>query len=479
MKPLHTIFLFVTLLLLSCSGSSVGRPVRRAERVVAEADSLWRAGQAYGDSAQLAEAYRTLHAWRFFCPDEYAHSCYHYGRLLRSKDDPVAAMQCFINATHTRTRDYHILGRVYSNMGTLCHMASDFELSYDMYEKSANCFLSDHDTLSYNFVLNDMAYELAEQGDKDGCYAIIKKIANICPTDSALSAYCYLSQAQACFRCARYDSMIHYAHLSKHYLPDLLSSTLQLAQAYSLLGVKDSAIYYANIVYANSYSLFERNNALYILTNDDDTKDIGAIRQTAADRSDTQKLLEIRQGKLSQAVQLLEQDLHRMPDYRWLIAIITTILLISLIIWIYRTHQKKKHALLSQQLEDLANAYSDMQSEKVKRIEQTCKMLRQSDHLQTDLQWQDYDLLCDVVNKNFYMMASKLKATHLLNEREIRMCILVLIGGFTGKQLARWLYYAESGIRNLKNHTAHKLGTNSTKLREFLLKLAIDGYVKE
>ena len=76
-------------------------------------------GRTYSDSAELAQAYRTLHKRRAFYPDAYAHGCYHYGRLLREKDNPVAAMQVFINATHSRTRDYHILGRVYSNMGSI------------------------------------------------------------------------------------------------------------------------------------------------------------------------------------------------------------------------------------------------------------------------------------------------------------------------------------------------------------------------
>ena len=79
------------------------------------------------------------------------------------------------------------------------------------------------------------------------------------------------------------------------------------AQAYSNLGIGDSATYYAEKVLNASSSLGDINNALYILTNDDKTKDTDAIREIAASRSDTQKLLEIRQGRLSQAVQLLEQ----------------------------------------------------------------------------------------------------------------------------------------------------------------------------
>ena len=144
------------------------RAIHEAEAVVAQADSLWQAGKMYGidagDSLSLAQAYETLQEHSVFssqlsevCPfvpctsllRTYAHACYHYGKLLRAKDHPAEAMQAFINATHSRTRDYHILGRVYSNMGSISHLAGEFQLSYDMYEKSADMFIRNCDSTAY------------------------------------------------------------------------------------------------------------------------------------------------------------------------------------------------------------------------------------------------------------------------------------------------------------------------------------------
>ena len=107
-----------------CGCSS--RTFDEAQAVVAQADSLWHIGQIYGidegDNATLAQAYETLkkqsaasrqlsEVFPFVpCTSSlctYAHACYHYGRLLRQKDDPVSAMQVFIDATHSRTRDYY------------------------------------------------------------------------------------------------------------------------------------------------------------------------------------------------------------------------------------------------------------------------------------------------------------------------------------------------------------------------------------
>ena len=101
-------------------GSCSSRAIHEAEAVVAQADSLWQAGLMYGidagDSLSLAQAYKTLGdiplPFRTLLgvgsSDSYAHACYHYGKLLRAKDHPAEAMQAFINATHSRTRDYHI-----------------------------------------------------------------------------------------------------------------------------------------------------------------------------------------------------------------------------------------------------------------------------------------------------------------------------------------------------------------------------------
>ncbi len=128
---MHTksaILLILSALCFALPACSV-RALHEACNIVTTADSLRTAGQTYVDSAHLAEAYTTLGRWRWFYPDEYAHSCYYYGRLLREKENPVAAMKCFIAATHSRTSNYNLLGRVYSNMGGMCRQAEEYELA--------------------------------------------------------------------------------------------------------------------------------------------------------------------------------------------------------------------------------------------------------------------------------------------------------------------------------------------------------------
>ena len=320
-------------------------------RVVIQADSLWQAGKMYGmdagDSATLAQAYETLkdrhsslfsfvHGTSF--RQTYAHACYHYGKLLRAKGDPEEAMRCF------RTRDYHILGRVYSNMGSICHLAGEFQLSYDMYEKSADCFLADNDSLSYYFLLNDMAFEKAMLADKVCVFALTNTIEKEC-RDTEVFAKVLETKAELYLREAQYDSARYFAKELCRIHPSHPLGLLVQAQSFSFTGQKDSATYYAEKVLAYATDKSEIHNALYILTNDDERRDKNAIREVAAKRSDIQKQLKMMQSKLSKAVSLLEQDHPSKPDWTWLYAVIATVLIIGSCILLYVHKRRSQHKL--------------------------------------------------------------------------------------------------------------------------------------
>lgn len=448
------------------------RPLHETLHVVGEADSLWQQGQMYDDSTQLAQAYNTLHAWRAFYTDEYAHACYHYGKLLRAKEDPVSAMQVFINATHVRTHDYQILGRVYSNMGDICHLAGEFSLAYDMYELSGDWYLRNGDTLLYYYDLNNMAFELAEQKKKDSVFVLINRIETNC-TDIYVLTKLLETKAEAYLYSQQYDSVIYYTSQllrNGHQEP---TGLLSRAQAYSMLGLKDSAVYYANYILSVSSDPYDQCNALYILTNDDDTQSINQIREKAADRADTQKRIELRRSKLSQAVQLLEQDMNRKPDLKWIYAIITTIFIIGIVVYFYRRYQHRRHSLLSQKVEALSVAYSEIQSNKIVNIEHVSEMLRTSSDFTRELCWRDFNKMCVIADNHFYLLTSKLKQKQVLNEQEIRLCILILID-YNNIQIAKILSYAVSGVGKFKYRVAKKLGTDSKNLRKYLLYMAID-----
>ena len=490
----------ITLIWIVFLTACTPRAVREAESVVAQADSLRAEGRVYGidegDSTTLAQAYETLKKYsevsRQFseiCPFipctsslyTYAHACYHYGRLLREKDNPVEAMQVFINATHSRTHDYHILGRVYSNMGEMAHLASDFQLSYDMFERSGDMFLQSGDTMAYYYALNDMAFELAEQRRERETLSQLDEIEKYC-ADSNVKNKVLETKSILYLKCKQYDSALYYASelcsKSNHFPIAMLTK----AQIYSYQGVKDSAVYYAEQVLHCSSNLSDIHNALYILTNDDERKDKNAIRQTAAERSDVQLIIRTRKSKLAQATKLLEQDLTRKPDLRWVYAIIITLFVVGVSIFIYVYRKHKKQELLAQKLNILRQATTTMQERHdeletnylnnhqhiVEEINKKCLVLRNSDKIHTTLAWKNYHKMCSAVDKQFYLLASKLQSKNCLNETEIRLSVLTLLDcGYD--QMAELLYRSSTSIGTQKTRVAKKLGTSSKNLRQYLI----------
>jgi hypothetical protein len=384
----------------------------------------------------------------------------------------VEAMKVFIDATHSRTRDYRILGRVYSNIAEMCHLAGEYQLSYDMFAKCADCLLQNGDSSNYFYALNSMAFELAEQEKKDETLILLDSITRNC-NDKNVILKTWETKAEMYLNSCQYDSAI--VIVDSMLRSDYNSPTglLIKAQAFSFNGATDSAVYYAKKVLDTTRSLFDMNNALYILTHDDKSKNKNEIRQASADRSDIQKLIEIRHGKTTTAVQLLEQDLTRKPDLQWLYSMIGTLVLISFGLFFYVRKKHSKRELLSQQIEELENRNNNTIAQISAQIENNIALLSQSANLKEDLSWSDYNKLCRIVDLQFNLLATKLHKKQVLNETQIRLCVLVLLN-LRRVDIADTLPYAQNGIGKLKDQTSKLLGTTGKNLRLFLIKVAIE-----
>lgn len=472
-RQMHRKYYILYLLLLVCAFTACApRSIREAQSIVAQADSLRAEGCVYSDSAELALAYEALGQWQWFYADEYAHACYHYGRILREKEHPVEAMQCFINATHSRTRDYHILGRVYSNMGDIAHLAGNYPLSFEMYKHSGEMYLKNKDTLLYYYDLNNMAFELMEQGKKDEVFALLTTIEELCSDQDVLIKA--METKVVLYEIAQqHDSVIFYSSLLLNRGYKSSTVLLNRAKAYSFIGQKDSAVYYANMVLSLTDELYDKNNALYILTNDDKDKSREALKETASLRADIQKIIEDQRSATAQASQLLEQDLQRKPNLTWLYSVLATLVIIGTIIGVYVYKKHRQHILLSQQVDELEIKNVKRTEEMLKLIEEHCSMLRTSPNLKEDLCWKNYDKMCAIIDTQFNMLSTKLKNMRDLNEKSFRMCVLTLLN-VDRKTISEMLPYALNSVGKLKDDTAKSLGTTGKNLRTFLLKMTLE-----
>ena len=444
-------------MLTGCSS----RALHEAQDVVKTADSLRAEGVAYTDSMALAEAYNTLEKWQYLYPTDYARVCYYYGRLLRNNDDPVAAMQVFINGTHSHTRDYHILARTYSNMGSICHLANEFQLSYDMYSRSANMFLKNGDTLLYYYLLNDMAFELV---CLDSCEAAQVLLSRIQENRSDIFVRRDIVKTELHYfkHLHQYDTLIAYINSLPSYEGLESFTILSKAQAFYYLHCYDSAYYYAQQALHLTKSNFERDNAFYILIHCDSIYGGEGVYELTGERADVEKRIEIQHGKLSQATQLLGQDLSRKPDWRWWL-IATLIISFGIISFVSLQIWRRRKQMLEMRVETMANNHVD-------DIITSIKQHIDINDLNHTLHWKNYAAMKSDADLYVGSIVSKLEARKL-NEVEIRFCILTILD-MSLKQIADYLHYGyPSGIKTLKKRISNKLGTTPPNLKEYLFKM--------
>ena len=444
--------------------------IEDARHVVAEADSLRAVGTTYDDSLSIAEAAATLSHVRSLYPTDYAHANYYYGRLLRDHGDQPAAMLAFLRVIHSRTQDHAIKGRSYSNIANMCRLAAEHELAYDIYKLSAEEFLRIPDSIAYYYALNNMAFDLAEVKQPHGAISLTNIIESECSNENVLTKI-WETRADAYLMAEMYDSAIYCVRQLQARGNHEPTGYLFLAQAYDNLGISDSALHYARLVMEHSSYHGDKYNVLYILSHHDSTLSSDEILTLTSDREDLRfDEYEPEKVMLPQAVQLLEQDLNRKPDLKWLFAVILTLVIIGITISLYIKRKRRKHQLISQKIEDVQTAHH----EKVKNeIEIFCQSITDASSLKTTLCWNDFDKMCAIVNNRMFGLADKLKALGSLNEREIRLCILVVIGKFRDKEMAEILLYGGNSFRAMKSMVAKKIGTTGKNLRDFLLKMAI------
>ena len=506
MRRFVHILLLCLLLLAACRPLSpweAGHVMVEAERTVHEADSLKALGQPMDDSLRLAAAVSVFARpiTRLRHANGYARACYHYGCLLRRCGSYPEAMQAFLSATHSRTTDYVTLGRVYSNMGSMCHLEGDYQLSYAQFEKSASCFLRAGDSTAYCYALNDMAFELAELKQQEESFELLDRIL-LYRKDSLMMAGVFRTCAIACMNVEQYDSMLYYATLLQLYGSREATDILAKAQAFSYLQQHDSAVIYARQMLEVPHSMENRLNALYILSYDDTSISNDSLLSLTSERSDIQVILGEEQGVYSRAVQLLEQDMHHRPSYwQWLLWTVALVLIaasavLALYIIRHKRHQLQKEVVVSEQKKNrieeqlrislteqvrlaeqtrhLSAIRSDYQDSIMLQLEKNAMMLRECANPETYLHWKDFDLMCETANHLFFFLPDKLRQIRQLTQVEMKLCILVVIG-LSQEQIANTLPYARSSIGKLKNTTARKLGTNGRELRQFLLKVVVDG----
>ena len=386
---------------------------------------------------------------------EDAQAWYEQGRELRQADEPEQAMQSFLRAAHSGTEDEALLGRVWSNIANMCRQANEHHKAFQLYAVSAEHFAAANDTLAYAYALNNMAWEQAAMGHKDSAMLLISSAIQSYPrpplTDKIIE-----SRAAACLFAEEYDSVLFYTASSNN---DYL--LMLRAQAYSFLQIDDSAAYYARLLLPRTNALTSLDDLYYILSHNDATVDKELVRTLSSKRADVQKAIEARHVKLTQAILLLEQNTEE-QDHLALIFIALLVALFGLLLSIWALFVWRKHRLWHiEQTTQLQLRRNELMH--------TIQLLREAPDLRTEIAWEDFTELCRRIDKLFYGLASSLQEKGL-NEQDIRICLLVLLG-LSHKEVADMLNCSPKSIGKLKDITARKLSVSGGNLYDRLLEL--------
>ncbi len=398
----------------------------------------------YDDSLSLAQAYSTLDNWQCIFPDDYAHACYHYGRLLCAKDNYVDAMKVFIKATHSRTRDYYVLGRVYNNIGEVCHLAGEYQLSYDMYAKSADYFLQNGDSASYFYALSSMVYELAEQGKSEDAIYMMDSIAQSCK-----------------------DTILQYRLLET------------IANLYRKLNDQQTKSLYYNAILNTAVRGIAQKQS-------NTQQALSFLRETDTCSASSKQEIDTERQNAIEAIELLKEEINETSQRPYIYVGLSIVLFVCTgCILIYLQRKRKKHHRIIKELrqkeyvkEELTQTINSLSIRKKeqcdhmhKEIAQIASLVQSKEDMQAQLCWNNYSQMCIITNRRLYGIIDRL-APYALSEKEIRLCVLVLLQASTNK-MVDMIPYSHSGLGKFKYTTARKLGTTTTNLYYFLLNLLV------
>ncbi|MBR4563996.1 MAG: hypothetical protein IKO26_06075 [Paludibacteraceae bacterium] len=382
------------------------------------------------------------------CSSPSAEEYYQQGRHYRETDEPVEAVRSFLAATQCGSREYEYKGRSFSNIATMCRICERHETAYRYYQKSAEQFFRMNDSLRIAHALNNMAWELAVMGRKDTATLLADSAEHMCPAAS-LFAKTAETRAAACLYAGEYDSVLLYTQKIPMESRDSVYFEILRAQAFVFLGQNDSALCYARRVLNSTDNPRYIDDVYYILVHCDSTAEADSIRKMAEERTDVRTRLESGDPEWTQAMLIAEEALETQKVPMKPILFLSLSVLFAAVVAVLWFKRCKR---------------------RLPELERECRALRQSANLSEELALNDYRQFCTVCNTRLMGIADKLDRRGL-TEREIRICVLVLIG-LSYTEIAAVLYRAESGIGKDKYLIAKRLGVRTKDLQHTLKEIA-------
>lgn len=470
LKHIIRLSLFVLLIgnLVSCQSW------HDAKAVIAEADSLLAKGVIIRDTVVLARAIEALDKpiTRKLAREELVKAYYLMGRNLDDYHHNFAdAADYYIAADRLKTKDLILRGRINSCMGYLCKQDSCFEEALIFYERANEAFAESGNEQRYANGLLSIAEQYLHLHEFDKMDSIFTLLDDYdCMNDSLCYARMMDIKAHALFNQQKFDSALVCLLKIKDYPRDLEMqsfSAMKLMQTYAHLDSLAQSIIIAQYILQDSnHSIFRSNAYFYLIQYAEERNMIEQVAKYSYLREDEDRIVQHNCELYAQASIKLKAYLIDPNPYRklWCYLMIFGILLLFVLAITICLYRRYHYALQVH-----SNTLQTLELDKAHRRENFAnRVFDRSIHFVADTIWKNEKHLRELANLHFDDMFIRLEKNYHFNERELQICLMVLME-YSREKMANILLVQPNTISKAKNKIAKEMNTSSVQLRDCLI----------
>lgn len=463
------------------------QPWYDAKAVIAEADSLLVEHKVVTrDTTALLSAINTLDGplGHVFAREDLAKAYYFMGRNFYYLNDFSTAADYYILCDRMNPSDPMYKGRINSCMGYLCKQDSCFKEALVFYERANIAFEKTGDEKRIANGLLSIAEQYINLKQYDKADSVLA-VAETYEIDSAYYARMFDMKALKLYNQQMYDSALVYLLSIKDYPRNVEArcfSAHRTLRCYCKMCRLDLAVVYAEYIIAKSSNASFRSNAYYVLIRYAEM--CGAVDSLAYYsylREDEDRIVQQNTKAYAEAIPKLTNYISNPHPFRtWKMVLLVVGILIGITILGWSLGRKKNQELVMekrimevelvkwkeqiQQTLDKEKASVTERREVIKNI-----IMEYSDDFAIGNSiWKNENELFRLANSSFGFVLYRMKHKYHLNNRELKICLMELLG-FSNKDIAKMVFYAEDSYPTIKRRLARKLDTSAGEMREFLM----------
>ncbi len=438
---------------------------REAKTVVKEADSLLVEHKVVTrDTAALLSAIHTLDGvlGRVFAREYLAKAYYFMGRNFYYLNDFSTAADYYILCDRMNPSDPMYKGRINSCMGYLCKQDSCFKEALVFYERSSKAFHESGNEWYYAHNLLNVAEQyvhLHAFNKMDSVFLLLRD----CQLDSLCYARMLEIKAHALLNQQKYDAALACLLEIKNYQQNVEVQSyraMKMMQLYARMDSLRQTIPLANYILQNStHAVFRSNAYFYLIQDAEKCSNANEVAKYSYLREDEDRRVRHASEFFAQASTKLKVYLQNPNPYRKMSSCIAIIGLLLVLVtggalWLC------KHYFHTVKI--------GAKNKAKRRANFTKRVFNHSIHFVKAATWKDDKTVRDLANLHFSDMFNRLEDTYHLSEREMQICLMVLLE-YSREQMADILHIQPNTISKAKLKIAKELKTNSATLRDYLI----------